>query len=71
MTMAMLLVLERLTPRERAAYILREAFDYDYAEIGGVLKASPAACRQLASRAARRCAMSVPASPQAGRRRAT
>jgi RNA polymerase sigma-70 factor, ECF subfamily len=54
MTMAMLLVLERLTPRERAAYILREAFDYDYAEIGGVLKASPAACRQLASRATRR-----------------
>ena len=54
MTMAMLLVLERLTPRERAAYILREAFDYDYAEIGGVLKVSPAACRQLASRAARR-----------------
>ena len=54
MAMAMLLVLERLTPRERAAYILREAFDYDYAEIGDVLKASPAACRQLASRAARR-----------------
>jgi RNA polymerase sigma-70 factor (ECF subfamily) len=54
MTMAMLLVLERLTPRERAAYILREAFDYDYAEIADVLKASPAACRQLASRAARR-----------------
>jgi RNA polymerase sigma-70 factor, ECF subfamily len=54
MTMAMLLVLERLTPRERAVYILREAFDYDYAEIGGVLKASPAACRQLASRAVRR-----------------
>ncbi|HZZ21885.1 MAG TPA: RNA polymerase sigma-70 factor [Roseiarcus sp.] len=54
MTMAMLLVLERLTPRERAAYILREAFDYDYAKIGDVLRASPAACRQLASRAARR-----------------
>ena len=54
MTMAMLLVLERLTPRERAAYILHQAFDYDYAEIGDVLKASPAACRQLASRAARR-----------------
>jgi RNA polymerase sigma-70 factor (ECF subfamily) len=54
MTVAMLLVLERLSPRERAAYILREAFDYDYAEIGDVLKASPAACRQLASRAARR-----------------
>jgi RNA polymerase sigma factor (sigma-70 family) len=54
MTLAMLLVLERLTRRERAAFILREAFDYDYAEIGDVLKASPAACRQLASRAARR-----------------
>jgi RNA polymerase sigma-70 factor (ECF subfamily) len=54
MTMAMLLVLERLSPRERAAYILREAFDYDYVEIGDVLDASPAACRQLASRAARR-----------------
>jgi RNA polymerase sigma-70 factor (ECF subfamily) len=54
MTMAMLLVLERLTPRQRAAYILREAFDYDYAEIGEALGATSAACRQLASRAARR-----------------
>ncbi len=54
MTMAMLLVLERLTPRERAAYILREGFDYDYAEIADILGASPSACRQLASRAARR-----------------
>jgi RNA polymerase sigma-70 factor, ECF subfamily len=54
MTMAMLLVLERLSPRERAAYILREAFDYDYEEISDVLRASPAACRQLTSRAARR-----------------
>jgi RNA polymerase sigma-70 factor (ECF subfamily) len=54
LTMAMLLVLERLTPRERAAFLLREGFDYDYAEIGAILGASPAACRQLASRAARR-----------------
>ena len=54
LTMAMLLVLERLTPRERAAYLLREGFDYDYAEIGDILGASPAACRQLASRASRR-----------------
>jgi len=54
MTTAMLLVLERLSPRERAAYLLREGFDYDYAEIAGILSASPAACRQLASRAARR-----------------
>ncbi len=54
LTMAMLLVLERLTPRERAAYLLREGFDYDYAEIGDILGASAAACRQLASRASRR-----------------
>jgi RNA polymerase sigma-70 factor (ECF subfamily) len=54
LTMAMVLVLERLTPRERAAFLLREGFDYDYAEIGDILGASPAACRQLASRAARR-----------------
>jgi len=54
MTTAMLLVLERLSPRERAAYLLREGFDYDYGEIAGILGASPAACRQLASRAARR-----------------
>ena len=35
---AVLLLLERLAPTERAAYILREAFDYPYEEIGEILK---------------------------------
>jgi RNA polymerase sigma-70 factor (ECF subfamily) len=51
LSMAMLMVLERLTPAERAAYLLREAFDYDYPQIAVALKKSEAACRQLVSRA--------------------
>ncbi len=51
LSMAMLMVLERLTPAERAAYLLREAFDYDYPQIAAVLNKSEAACRQLVSRA--------------------
>jgi RNA polymerase sigma-70 factor (ECF subfamily) len=48
---AMLLLLERLVPTERAAYILREAFDYPYDEIGEILKVSEAYARQLVTRA--------------------
>lgn len=51
LSMAMLMVMERLTPAERAAYLLREAFDYDYAQIATALKKTEAACRQLVSRA--------------------
>ncbi|MBS4049149.1 MAG: RNA polymerase sigma-70 factor [Alphaproteobacteria bacterium] len=51
LSMAMLMVMERLTPAERAAYLLREAFDYDYPQIAVALKKSEAACRQLVSRA--------------------
>lgn len=51
LSMAMLLVLERLTPAERAAWLLREAFDYDYPQIATALQKSEAACRQLVSRA--------------------
>ena len=39
------------TPTERAAYILRESFDYPYAEIADILELSPANARQLVSRA--------------------
>ena len=49
--LAVLLLLERLAPNERAAYILREAFDYAYDEIGEILKVSGANARQLVSRA--------------------
>jgi RNA polymerase sigma-70 factor (ECF subfamily) len=51
LSVAVLLLLERLTPTERAAYVLREAFDYDYPEIARIVGVSPAATRQLVSRA--------------------
>jgi RNA polymerase sigma-70 factor (ECF subfamily) len=51
---AVLLVLERLSPTERAAYILREAFDYPYSQIAEILRASEAATRQWVSRARKR-----------------
>jgi RNA polymerase sigma-70 factor (ECF subfamily) len=50
-SMAFLVVLESLSPSERAAYLLRRAFDYDYAEIAAILDKSESACRQLVSRA--------------------
>jgi RNA polymerase sigma-70 factor (ECF subfamily) len=51
LSMAVLLLLERLTPAERAAYVLHEAFDYPYRQIADVLETSEANARQLASRA--------------------
>jgi RNA polymerase sigma-70 factor (ECF subfamily) len=51
LTRAFLLLLERLTPDERAAFLLRTVFDYEYAELGEVLGKSEAAVRQLMSRA--------------------
>ena len=48
---AILLVLEKLTPTERAAYILREALDYPYERIADVIGATVAGARQLVSRA--------------------
>jgi len=50
-SLAMLAVLERLGPEERAAFLLKEAFDYDYARIGELLGHSEANCRQLVHRA--------------------
>jgi len=51
---AFLVVLERLAPEERAAFLLHEVFDTDYAEIAQVLGKSAAACRQIVSRARKR-----------------
>ncbi|MET9630667.1 RNA polymerase sigma-70 factor [Lentzea sp. NPDC006480] len=48
---AVLVLLEKLTPTERAAYVLREAFDYPYHEIAEIIQASEASARQLVSRA--------------------
>jgi len=49
--LAVLLLLEKLTPTERAAYVLREAFDYSHGEIAGILQLSEANARQLVTRA--------------------
>jgi RNA polymerase sigma-70 factor (ECF subfamily) len=50
-SMAMLLVLETLTPTERAVFVLREVFDLDYSEIAEAVDKSQAAVRQIAHRA--------------------
>ncbi|MFF1823140.1 RNA polymerase sigma-70 factor [Kribbella sp. NPDC058245] len=48
---AVLLLMERLSPNERAAYVLREAFDYPYSQIADILQLKEPAVRQLVSRA--------------------
>ncbi|MEU6094930.1 RNA polymerase sigma-70 factor [Streptomyces sp. NPDC047079] len=53
---ALLVLLERLTPAERAVYVLREAFAYGHREIAEVLDLGEANCRQLYRRAVRRLA---------------
>jgi RNA polymerase sigma-70 factor (ECF subfamily) len=69
LTMAFMLMLERLTPDERAVFLLREVFDYDYADIARIVEKSEAACRQIVSRAkthvARESAPPAPPSPRA------
>ncbi|MEU7022854.1 sigma factor [Streptomyces sp. NPDC046203] len=52
--MAFLVVLESMTPAERVAFVLHDVFRYPFAEIGGVLDRTPAACKQLAASARRR-----------------
>ena len=54
LSIAFLVVLEQLEPDERAAFLLHEVFDSDYAEIAEILGKSQAACRQIVSRARRR-----------------
>jgi len=51
LSIALLLTLERLSPLERAAFLLHDVFDMDYAAIADTLERSEAACRQLAARA--------------------
>lgn len=51
LSMAFLLILETLSPLERAVFLLREVFDYDFDEIAASIGRSPAACRQLFHRA--------------------
>ncbi|GGA51372.1 sigma factor [Nitratireductor aestuarii] len=51
LSVAFLLVLERLAPKERAAYLLHEIFDQPYADVAAHLGIEEAACRKLVSRA--------------------
>jgi len=51
LSVALLLTLERLSPLERAAFLLHDVFDMDYAGVAATLETSEGACRQLASRA--------------------
>jgi RNA polymerase sigma-70 factor, ECF subfamily len=54
LSLSFLVLLERLTPVERAVFLLREVFDYGYDEIAGVIEKSEANCRQILTRARKR-----------------
>lgn len=54
LSIAFLLMLERLSPDERASFLLHEMLDYDYADIADALQRSEGACRQLVYRARQR-----------------
>ena len=53
LSLAFLVLLERLTPVERAVFLLHEVFDYPYEEIAGIVEKSAANCRQIGQRARR------------------
>lgn len=59
-SMAFLVVLQRLSPAERAVLLLREVFDFDYKEISAMVDRSEAACRKLLERARQRVAAEKP-----------
>jgi RNA polymerase sigma-70 factor (ECF subfamily) len=59
-SMAFLVLLERLTPVERAVFLLREVFDYAYPEIAAIVDKEEASCRQILSRAKKRLAAERP-----------
>ncbi|GAA3257959.1 RNA polymerase sigma-70 factor [Nonomuraea helvata] len=60
LSMAALVLLERLSPLERAVFVLREVFDFGFPEIASAVGRSEAACRQLVVRARRHMAAGRP-----------
>jgi RNA polymerase sigma-70 factor (ECF subfamily) len=60
MSMAMLVVLESLSPAERTAFVLHDVFGLTFAEVGEAVGRTPAACRQLAARARAHIASRAP-----------
>ena len=67
LSIALLLTLDRLSPLERAAFLLHDVFDFSFSEVAPALERSEAACRQLAARARAH----VRATPTTRRDRAT
>lgn len=63
LSMAFLVVLERLSPLERAVFLLREVFEYDYDEIAQIVAKSPANCRQILRRSRQHLADQHPRFP--------
>jgi RNA polymerase sigma-70 factor (ECF subfamily) len=63
LSLAFLIVLQSLAPAERAVFLLREVFDFEYAEIAAIVGKSEAACRQLLHRARTRVAEQRPRFP--------
>ena len=59
-SMALLVVLQQLAPEERAAFLLHDAFDYDYGDLATIFGKSEAACRQMVSRARKRIQSDTP-----------
>jgi RNA polymerase sigma-70 factor (ECF subfamily) len=71
LSVALMLVLERLSPLERASFLLHDVFGLDFAEVGRALDRDEAACRQLAGRARAHIEKGrprFPASQEEGRR---
>ncbi|HEX3513755.1 MAG TPA: sigma-70 family RNA polymerase sigma factor [Trebonia sp.] len=69
--LALLVVLDTLTPDERLAFVLHDMFDLPFAQIAAMVGRSPAAAKQLASRARRRVkGAAIPADPDLARQRA-
>jgi RNA polymerase sigma factor (sigma-70 family) len=68
--LALLVVLDTLTPGERLAFVLHDLFDVPFEEVAAIVGRSPAATRQLASRARRRVQGSAPPDTDQARQRA-
>jgi RNA polymerase sigma-70 factor (TIGR02957 family) len=68
LSIGFLLVLERLSPAERAVFVLREAFALPHEEVAAAVGRSPAACRQLHSRARAKLGQDLPQPSRNGRR---
>ena len=67
LSLAFLVLLERLTPEQRAALLLHDVFDYSHAEVAAIIGKSPASSRQLASRAQAAAGAGAAPLPELGR----